>query len=190
VKSAEEIMEILEGFDLTGSLRDTAELSGCSPNTVARYVAARDAGTLVPGRAAPRPSVIDEFLPKLEELVDRSKGKIRADVAHDKIAAMGFAGSERTTRRAVAELKRAWRAGRRRVFRPWIPEPGMWAQYDFGDGPRIGGAPTILFCFWLAWSRFRVVIPLLDKTGTRPSPACSPRSTPRCAGSTGCPRIC
>jgi hypothetical protein len=37
VKSAEEIMEILEGFDLTASYRDAAELAGCSPNTVARY---------------------------------------------------------------------------------------------------------------------------------------------------------
>jgi len=55
-------------------------------------------------------------------------------VAHEKITAMGYAGSERTTRRAVAWLKAAYRAGRR-VFRPWIPEPGMWAQYDFGDGP-------------------------------------------------------
>jgi hypothetical protein len=50
------------------------------------------------------------------------------------------------------------------VHRPWVPEPGMWAQYDFGDGPRIGAAETVLFCVWLAWSRFRVVIPLLDKT--------------------------
>ncbi len=55
-------------------------------------------------------------------------------------------------------------AGRRRVHRPWIPEPGMWAQYDFGDGPRIGPAATVLFCLWLAWSRFRVVLPLLDKS--------------------------
>ena len=164
MKSAEEIMEILEGFDLTASLRDASELAGCSPNTVARWVAQRDAGTLVPGRATRRPSVIDEFLPKLEELVERSKGKIRADVAHDKIVAMGFGGSERTTRRAVAQIKKAWRSGRARVHRPWIPEPGMWAQYDFGEGPRIGGASTILFCFWLAWCRFRVVVPLLDKT--------------------------
>jgi hypothetical protein len=164
LKSAEEIMEILEGFDLTGSYRDAAELAGCSPNTVARYVAARAAGMLVASRAASRPRVIDEFLPKLEELIERSKGKIRADVAHDKIAAMGFSGSERTTRRVVAQLKAAWRAGRRRVHRPWVAEPGMWAQYDFGDGPRVAGAPTILFCFWLAWCRFRVVLPLLDKT--------------------------
>jgi hypothetical protein len=164
LKSAEEIMEILEGFDLTGSYRDAAELAGCSPNTVARYVAARAAGLLVPGRGVSRPSVIDGFLPKLEELVERSKGKIRADVAHRKIVAMGFTGSERTTRRAVAQLKAVWRAGRRRMHRPWVTEPGMWAQYDFGDGPRVAGVPTILFCFWLAWCRFRVVVPLLDKS--------------------------
>ncbi len=30
VKSREEIMEILEAFDLTGSLRDAGELAGCS----------------------------------------------------------------------------------------------------------------------------------------------------------------
>ena len=43
-------------------------------------------------------------------------------------------------------------------------EPGLWFQYDFGDGPTIGGRPTILFCAWLAWSRFRVVLPMLDRT--------------------------
>src|SRR5512146_1886422 len=157
-------MNILEAYDLTGSFRDAGELAGCSHHTVARYVRAREEGRLVPGAAAPRPSVVDAFLPKLEELVDRSRGKIRADVAHDKIVATGFTGSERTTRRAVAALKAAWRAGHRRVFRPWIPEPGMWAQYDFGDGPRIGDTATILFCLWLAWCRFRVVLPLLDKS--------------------------
>jgi hypothetical protein len=33
VKSAEEIMNILEAYDLTGSLRDAAELAGCSHHT-------------------------------------------------------------------------------------------------------------------------------------------------------------
>jgi len=164
VKSAEEIMNILEAYDLTGSLRDAAELAGCSHHTVARYVTGREEGRAVPGGPARRAGVIDEFLPKLEELVERSKGKIRADVAHEKITAMGYQGSERTTRRAVARLKAAWQAGRRRVHRPWVAEPGMWAQYDFGDGPRIGEVTTILFCWWLAWSRFRVVLPLLDKS--------------------------
>src|SRR5206468_4010314 len=137
-------MNILEAYDLTGSLRDAAELAGCSHHTVARYVAERERGRAVPGAAARRPGVIDEFLPKLEELVERSKGKIRADVAHEKITAMGYAGSERTTRRSVAGLKQAYAAGRRRVHRPWVAEPGMWAQYDFGDGPRIGGAATVV----------------------------------------------
>jgi transposase len=40
----------------------------------------------------------------------------------------------------------------------------MWLQYDFGDGPRIGGVKTILFVAWLAFSRFRIVIPLRDRT--------------------------
>ena len=74
-------MNIWEAFDLTASLRDAGELAGCSPNTMGHYVAARAAGRLVPGRPAARPSVIDEFLPKLEELVERSRGKVRADVA-------------------------------------------------------------------------------------------------------------
>ena len=50
--------------------------------------------------------MIDAFLPKVEELVEASKGRIRADVVHERLVAMGFAGTERTTRRAVAEAKR------------------------------------------------------------------------------------
>jgi hypothetical protein len=40
----------------------------------------------------------------------------------------------------------------------------MWLQYDFGDGPVIDGVKTTLFCAWLAWSRFRVVLAIRDKT--------------------------
>jgi transposase len=163
LKSAEEIMQMLEAFDLTGSLRDAAELAGCSHHTVAKHVAARDAGQLT-DRAAARPMLIDEFLPKLEEWMEHSKGKIRADVAHEKLLALGYRGSERTTRRAVATVRAAFKAGRVRVHRPWVTEPGMWLQYDFGDGPVIDGIKTVLFCAWLAWSRFRVVLALRDKT--------------------------
>jgi hypothetical protein len=45
-----------------------------------------------------------------------------------------------------------------------IPEPGMWLQFDWGEGPRVGTRRTGLFCAWLAWSRFRVVIPVWDQT--------------------------
>src|SRR5664279_3377124 len=103
-------MEILRAFDLTESYRDAAELAGCSHHTVARYVAAREAGRLVPGAPAARGGVIDGFLPKIEEWVEESQGKVRADVAHEKLVLMGFTGSERTTRRAVARAKTAWAA--------------------------------------------------------------------------------
>lgn len=156
-------MEILEAFDLTGGLRAAAELAGCDHKTVAHYVALRDAGCS-PGERARRAMAVDAFLDKVEEWVERSRGKVRADVVHDKLVAMGFTGSERTTRRAVAAAKRAWRAGNRRVFRPWLPEPGLWLQFDWGYGPRVAGRGTLLFCAWLAWSRFRVVIPVWDRT--------------------------
>jgi transposase len=164
LKSREEIMQILEAFDLTGSLRDVAELAGCSHHTVAAWVAKRDAGLLPDGEAERRDRLTDEFLPKIEEWVERSGGKVRADVVFDKLRAVGYSGSERTVRRAVAEVKAEFRKGRRRVYRPWIPEPGMWAQWDWGEGPRIAGRRTQLFCAWLAWSRFRVVILTFDKT--------------------------
>ena len=107
---------MLDAFDLTGSFRDAAELAGCSHHTVGRYVAARDAGGVV-DRPASRPRLIDGFLPKVEEWVERSRGKIRGDVAHEKLIALGYAGSERTTRRAVAWVRVAFKAGRVRVHR-------------------------------------------------------------------------
>ena len=90
MKSAEEIMEILEAFDLTGSCRDAAVLAGCSHHTVANYVAARQEGRLTPGRGERRAMLIDAFLPKLEEWVEHSRGRIRADVVHDKLARWGM----------------------------------------------------------------------------------------------------
>ena len=164
MKNAEEVMEILEAFDLTGSLRGAAELVGCDHKTVAHWVAARDAaGGGLPVSVRPRP-VVGPFAEKVEELVERSRGRIRADRAHETLVAMGYLGSERTTRRAVAEAKRRWRQEHGRKTRPWVPEPGLWVQWDYGDGPQVGGRQTSLFCAWLAWSRFRVVLPLWDRT--------------------------
>lgn len=163
MKFEEEIMEILAAYDLTRSYQDAGELAGCSHHTVEHYVARRASGDLS-AEPARRAQIIDDYLDKIEEWVEASHGKIRADVAHDKLVAMGYRGSERTTRRAVALVKSSWATGNRRIFRPWIVEPGMWFQYDFGDGPMIAGRPTTLFCAWLAWCRFRVVLAILDKT--------------------------
>ena len=113
-------------------------------------------------------SLIDPFVPKVEEAVETSEAVIRADVLHERLVAMGFTGDERTTRRAVAVAKAAYAAGHRRSYRPWITEPGLWLQFDWGAGPVVFGPdgrprPTMLFCAWLAWSRFRVVIPTWDR---------------------------
>ena len=157
-------MEILEAYDVTGTLRGAAALAGCDHKTVAHWVRVREeAGGGPLGRPRPRPRV-DEFAAKVEEWVERSRGKIRADVAHQRLVAMGYAGSERTTRRAVAEAKRAYRQEHGRKTRPWIVEPGLWMQFDYGDGPTVAGRSTTLFCAWLAWSRYRVVVPLWDKS--------------------------
>jgi transposase len=77
---------------------------------------------------------------------------------------MGYDGSPRSSRRAVAAAKARFRLGQGRTHRPWVTEPGLWLQYDFGDGPVIDGRPTVLFCAWLAWSRYRIVIALRDRT--------------------------
>jgi transposase len=163
MKHAEEIMNILEAFDLTRSYESAGRLAGCDPKTVAYWVARRDSGELSPV-AAPRDQLIGPYVEKLEEWLEASRGRIRADVAHDKLVAMGYHGSERTTRRAVAVARSAYRAGHRRVHRPWVPEPGLWFQYDFGDGPVVDGIRAVLFCAWLAWCRYRVVLAIRDKT--------------------------
>ncbi len=121
-------MEILEAYDATGSLRGAAALAGCDHKTVARLVAARDAaGGGLPERARQRP-LVDPFAAKIDELVDRSRALVRADVVHGMLVAMGYQGSYRTTRRAVAEAKRRWRNKHGRRTRPWIPQPGLWLQ--------------------------------------------------------------
>jgi hypothetical protein len=118
-KSDREIMEILEAYDATGCAHSAAQLTGADAKTVRRYARARDLGRPAEG-VARRPQLIDPFLGKVEELVDRPEGKIRADRVHERLVVMGFGGDERTTRRAVAEAKARWRAGHRRTYRPWV----------------------------------------------------------------------
>ena len=66
-------MEILEAFDLTGSLRAAGELAGCSHHTVEHYVTLRDEGSLAAvGEAQQRAKLIDPHLAKVEEWVERS----------------------------------------------------------------------------------------------------------------------
>ena len=48
----------------------------------------QQAGGGVPAAARRRP-VVGDFVGKLEELVERSHGRVRADVAHAKLVALG-----------------------------------------------------------------------------------------------------
>ena len=63
MKFAEEVMEILEAFDLTQSYRAAAELAECSHNTVVHYVAAREEGVLSVRRVR-RGQLLDPCLEK------------------------------------------------------------------------------------------------------------------------------
>lgn len=163
MSSQEKKMEIFELFDLTKSVSATAELAGVDPRTVTKALDARAAGS-APRAIEDQDKVGDPYADKIEEWVTKSNAKIRADVIHDRLVDMGYSGSDRTTRRIVAEAKRRFRHDTHRIYKPWITEPGGWLQYDFGDGPKINGVATVLFCAWLAWSRFRVIIALSDKT--------------------------
>ena len=109
MKKPEAVMEILEAYDLTGSFRAAAGLVGCDHKTVAFWVRQRDGAGGMPVVERSRPAMERMFLAKIEELVDRSHGQVRADKAHGKLVAIGYGGSARTTRRWVADAKRRWR---------------------------------------------------------------------------------
>lgn len=156
-------MEMLEFYDLTGSYRSAAALAGVDHQTVRARVAARAAG-LDPAAHVERAKKTDAYADKITEWIDRSQGRIRADRVHEKLVAMGYDGSERTTRRVVEALKSEWRRETARSYKPWIPEPGLWLQWDYGDGPVVAGQRSVLYCAWLAWSRLRLVLALRDKT--------------------------
>jgi hypothetical protein len=168
-KSDKEIVDILVAYDATECVHSAAKIVGCDPKTVRRYVADREAGRLESGKAR-RPRLIDAYAEKVDEWVDRSEGHISAVRAHERLVRMGFTGSERTTRRMLAEAKARWKQGSRRgVNQPWIPEPGLWLQFAWAEGPVVpspdgGMRRTALFCGWLAWSRFRIVIPCWERT--------------------------
>lgn len=118
MKHAEEIMKILEAFDLTQSYRAAGELAGSDHHTAARWEARRDAGELT---ASPvrRPQLIDELLAKVEEWMEASDGKIRADVAYVDDAPAGWT---RVMPRSALPAVLANRALRRVL----VDDPGAW----------------------------------------------------------------
>ncbi len=63
--SREEIVNVLEAFGLTGSLRGTGELAGVSHHIVAGCVAERDEGRLGGVGPVGRERIIDPLLAKI-----------------------------------------------------------------------------------------------------------------------------
>ncbi len=78
----------------------------------------------------------------IAERVEQTHGRVTARRLMRLVRAAGYAGSERSLRRAVAEAKEAWRAKQAlegRVYRPWVSEPGEWMLCDWGAA---GTVPT------------------------------------------------
>jgi hypothetical protein len=89
----------------------------CGLKTVTKAASGRTNMEIAPAETClrgPRRGRYSNF----EEWVESSKGKVRADIVHERLVALGFDGAKRTTRRAVADAKVVWRAGHRRAHRP------------------------------------------------------------------------
>ncbi|WP_276942425.1 DDE-type integrase/transposase/recombinase, partial [Ferrimicrobium acidiphilum] len=155
-----------EAYDLYQSYNQAARECHCSPNTVKALVQARKDGTLAArGRRQSTSSIFNaDELSLITELVEASEGFIRADVIHRRLQGIGYKGSGRSTRRAVRKEKTKYRRAHARVYWPWIPEPGKWAQYDFSDGPVIDGEKTTLFHYYLPYSKYRIVLYIPDQS--------------------------
>ena len=105
--------------------------------------------------------MIDPFLAKLEEWMEQSNGRS---------APMSPTTSWWRWAMAVGAHDPAGR-GRAPPRRPAAgapavggPSPGCGSSGTTATVPFVGGFKAVLFCAWLAWSRFRVVIPIRDKT--------------------------
>ena len=99
MKSVEEIMNMLEAFDLTGSCRDAGELAGVSHHTVARYVQARNAGDLSgsSGRRAPcRTSVVCSSTSDELKILDSSSGPNVNHRSEDRRSGLLVSGCKRS----------------------------------------------------------------------------------------------
>ena len=163
LKSSEEVMEILEAFDLAGSLRGAAELAGCDHKTVAHWV-----------RRARGPAAGCRWRSGRGRGSMRSRRRSRsgssaragrsAPTGASAAGGDGLSGLGAHDAAGGRRAKRRWRPEHGRKTRPWVVEPGLWMQWDYGDGPVVAGRTTVLFCAWLAWSRFRVVLALWDRT--------------------------
>jgi transposase len=156
LKTAREELDIINAYEETGSMRAAGALCGTTHKTVKRVLERRASGQRPGRRRAPQPGLADAFTDLIFGKVKTTDGRITAKRLLPVVRAAGYAGSARTLRRAVAVQKGKWRKARR-VYRPWIPEPGQHLLIDYGTvthGPNKG---LKVFSAVLAWSRWRFV---------------------------------
>jgi transposase len=163
LKTAREELDIINAYEETGSMRAAAELCGTTHRTVKRVLERRAAGQRRGRRRAAQPGLAEPFTDLIYQKVKATDGRITAKRLLPVVRAAGYAGSARTLRRAVAAQKVLWRK-HRRVYRPWVAEPGQHLLIDYGtvtEGPNAG---LKLFTAVLAWSRWRFVRFTRDET--------------------------
>jgi transposase len=142
-------MDIVNAYAELGSYRAAAAACGTTHKTVKRVVKrCQEGGSAV---RAERPHNTDPVEALIAERVRRTDGRISAKRLLPIAVAVGYRGSARNFRRAVAAAKAAWRR-ERRVYRPWIATPGEHLVIDWGQE-----CGMQLFCAVLPWSRYRFV---------------------------------
>ena len=152
-------MNIIDAFHQLGSYRAAARLLGTTHKTVRRAVERQQAGGRWSRRPRPISKNTDQELALIRERVRASDGRISAKRLLPPARALGYQGSARNFRRAVASAKADWRQ-KRRIYRPWVPSPG---QHLVIDWTKI--MPGLhMFCAVLAWSRYRFIRFAADET--------------------------
>lgn len=148
-------------YEELGSYRAVASIVGCDHKTVKRYVElAGEQGQLAPVRRRAR--LTDPHLELISARIAKTKAKITARRLQRELRPLGYEGSERSLRRAVAAEKDAYRrrsAAEGRVYRPWVSGPGEWLLCDWGSAGKVptpaGSRPLSFFVSVLGYSRHR-----------------------------------
>jgi transposase len=145
-------MDIVAAFEQVGTFRGAAVLCGTTHKTVKRVMEARDRGELDVERA---PRTVERNTDCVAGLIAQrvraTDGRISAKRLLPRARAAGYTGSARNFRRAVAEAKARWRR-QRRVYRPWVAQPGEHLVIDWTTE-----SGWQVFCAVLPWSRWRFV---------------------------------
>ncbi len=119
MKTTRESVNIIDAFHQLGSYRAAARLLGTTHKTVRRAVERQQAGGPWSRRPRPMSKNTDQVVALIRERVRASDGRISAKRLLPAARAVGYQGSARNFRRAVATVKAEWRQ-KRRVFRPWV----------------------------------------------------------------------